>query len=60
MEHDIFDEVEHWLLFIKECDKGGRKIASDDVLMALEIALKNAIINYKHLKSEYNDIKHFH
>lgn len=47
MEHEIFEEVEHWLYFIKVWDQENEEKVPDDVITALELALKKAIFNYK-------------
>ena len=56
MEQDIFEEVEHWLSFIKVWEKENKGDLPDDVLVALDNALQNAIQIYK-LKYKLLDLE---
>jgi len=56
MEQDIFEEVEHWLSFIKVWEKENKGDLPDDVLVALDNALQNAIQVYK-LKYKLLDLE---
>ena len=56
MEQDIFEEVEHWLSFIKVWEKENKSDLPDDVLVALDNALQNAIQIYK-LKYKLLDLE---
>jgi len=56
MEQEIFEEVEHWLSFIKVWEKENKGDLPDDVLVALDNALQNAIQIYK-LKYKLLDLE---
>ena len=56
MEHEIFEEVEHWLSFIRVWENENKGVLPDDVLIALDNALQKAIQVYK-LKYKLLDLE---
>ena len=58
MEQEIFDEVEHWLEFIKHWEKENDDKVPDEVLRAIELALDKAVCLYKEQASDAFDYFH--
>lgn len=61
MEHEIFEEVEHWLAFINIWESENEGVVPEDVILALDYAFQKAIGVYKEhyvLKDLENILKH--
>lgn len=50
MDNDIFEEIEHWLNFIKRWEKENKEPVPETALDALELALEKAVAKYKEEK----------
>ena len=60
MDNTIFDEVEHWLAFIKNWEHENNEQVPEDVIIALEMALNKATFNYRN-RDDYEKVdKYFH
>ncbi len=60
MENDIFDEVEHWIKFIKLWELENDDKLPDEILYTLEMAFEKAISSYKDQTSGVLYDKYFH
>ncbi len=47
MDDDIFEEVEHWLIFIKIWDDENECAVPEEILFVLEESFKKSIRDYK-------------
>ena len=46
MENDLFEEIEHWLRFIKRWEQENKEPVPETALNALEFALEKAVSKY--------------